>query len=699
MENSLNQEKARVKGIGREAGVAVAISALRSASSCGIGDYLDLISLIDWCHACGLRIIQMLPNNDSGSHFEPYNAISAFALNPMYIALHHFDEVGLTVPIEIQQEIYAIRSIVESRQRFSFEEIVVTKQKILHKIFEANHSLLNSLPSFQQFCEHNQSWLESYAVFVFLSEEYLCHWTQWPDHSTYNSADVNQVIIENKVEIQFIEFLQWLADCQFKLAKHYAQSKNIFFKGDIPIMVNTNSADVWACPQLFRTDVVGGAPGDMFAKNGQNWGLAVFDWDHHFDAVLVFWKQRLAHAEHYYDLFRVDHVLAFFRLWVIPNQEVTALLGYFDVQPFVTLEELHNLDIDRLIYAGADEGLMQWLWGNELDNAKTTYFDYSNGRYILKPHLQNGKSIIDFFGISIMDFYQYNEEQLGTALIEAEAHHESDIANRIRRIQVIYKLLLVLYNRVFIAVDANHFAFTDHFDTKNTYQTLAEDIKHQLSSLFKTKEALFESMWLNRAKKLLTLIGESTHMVICAEDLGVVPNCVRPLLKQLGIYSFKVIFWEQNYHEASQLCQEPHYFALDQYEPLSLMTTSVHDSDTFLGWWETQSSDRQKLFTAIGFDGDAPAQLTSEWYNNILERLLSVSSQLVTLPIVDLLALYPHYILSNTWDNRINIPGTLTAFNWTWRMKINIETLQANLKLVQQINAMVMSTGRACVQH
>ncbi len=279
-------------------GICLPLSSLHSQRSCGIGEFYDLLPLIDWCSDIGFSVIQLLPVNDSGSDPSPYNALSSCALNPIYISLPE-----VTVP--------------PFTDRISYHETQSLKLNFLHKHFEKIQNTLPDDPLFQKFITQH-AWVIGYALFkVFKHRLEQNPWMTWPDELKY--PDLQELSEKNHDEMMFYVYLQYLATKQLSHVKEYAQSKGVLLKGDIPILISPDSVDCWLNPDLFDFSFSAGAPPDAFNPDGQHWGFPLFNWEAVKKSDWAWWKMRLAVASQFYDLYRIDHVVGFFRIWAIPH--------------------------------------------------------------------------------------------------------------------------------------------------------------------------------------------------------------------------------------------------------------------------------------------------------------------------------------------------------------------------------------------
>ncbi|MBI2742518.1 MAG: 4-alpha-glucanotransferase [Chlamydiales bacterium] len=303
-------------GIFPHHGFDIPLSAIHSKNSCGIGEFLDLIPLIDWCHEIKMDVIQLLPLNDSGNDPSPYNALSSCALNPIYLSLHALPFID-ELP-ELHKSFTQMRALTQS-PKVHYHEVKVQKLYWLRLYFAKAGKKLIKKPEFEQFIAEN-GWTISYGLFKTLKdilEQSL--WQYWPDELKHPTKKQYDDLVECYWdEICFHICLQYLAFDQFKAVKKYAENARVLLKGDVPILISRDSADVWYHPNFFNLDYSAGAPPDPYSEEQQYWGFPLYRWEEKKKTQYSWWKQRLKVASNFFDLYRVDHVIGLFRIWAIP---------------------------------------------------------------------------------------------------------------------------------------------------------------------------------------------------------------------------------------------------------------------------------------------------------------------------------------------------------------------------------------------
>ena len=307
-------------------GLAVPLFSLRSERSAGVGDFADLERLADWCAAIGASVIQLLPLNDLGPDSAPYGAVSAFALDPIYAAPDRISAVQADPALRAKAA--ALAADLEQPGPVAYDRVRGARMAFLEAVFATVADALRDDTDFEAFVAEHERWLEDYVLYRTLREHH--GWRSWEDWGdTYDMASLARFSAEHASRLQFHRWIQWILDGQLRAAHQYANERGVLLKGDIPILVGRDSADVWRNPHLFFLDTSAGAPPDYYAEDGQNWGFPTYDWEAHWPDGCQWWRARLAHASRYFDLYRVDHVVGLFRIWTIRHGEETGRNGWF----------------------------------------------------------------------------------------------------------------------------------------------------------------------------------------------------------------------------------------------------------------------------------------------------------------------------------------------------------------------------------
>ncbi len=329
----------------RMAGTAVPVFSLRTEDDFGVGEFQDIRLLVDWAVKTGQSIIQLLPINDTtmaGTWQDsyPYNANTTFALHPMYINL---PKAGL----KVDEEYRSLQKKLNSLQKIDYVLVNSEKNRLMHRIFDETFASVSRTKAYRTFISRNESWLMPYAAFRALGDIYgTPEFGKWGEYAVYDEKKISSFIAKHKKEIDFHCFVQYHLDLQLSDAVAYAHRNNVVLKGDLPIGISRTSVDAWLYPGLFNMDSQAGAPPDAFAEDGQNWGFPTYNWDEMAKDGFAWWKSRLRKMSEYFDAFRIDHILGFFRIWEIPADCPYGLLGYFNPALPYSSDELLQMGFD-----------------------------------------------------------------------------------------------------------------------------------------------------------------------------------------------------------------------------------------------------------------------------------------------------------------------------------------------------------------
>jgi 4-alpha-glucanotransferase len=491
-------------------GINTPLFSIRSHQSGGIGEFLDLKLLIDWLSPLGFNVIQLLPIYASGQDPSPYNAISANALNPIYLTLRALPYIE-NHPDLIQA--IDLLSRYNSSPKIQYLEVKEEKDKILRAYAERELQHFAQDPHFQNFLNQNP-WVIPYAKFKALKRRNGGkNWTDWPKDQETDSL---------QSDINGFSLIQFLAYEQMSSIKTYADQKNVLLMGDIPILVSPDSADVWNHPELFDLSMAAGAPPDMYNQEGQKWGFPPYNYEALKKEDFRFWKERLSCASRLYHLFRIDHIVGFFRIWAMGK-----------------------------------------------DNKATD----------------------------------------------------------------------------------------GHFDPKD------------------------EAKWMPQGNMMLDLMLANSPMLPIGEDLGVVPNATRALMKTLGIPGTKVIIWERNWNT------DKSFIPFSKYPLDSLTTVSTHDSEPITEWWIANPEDAKLIAQENHWDYSSP--MSSEQLFQILKASHHTSSLFHINLLQEYLSLFPELTWGHPESERINFPGIVSPSNWTYRYKLPIEDIAAHKPLTAKLQEML----------
>ncbi len=647
----------------RITGVVIPVSSLRTQRSCGSGEFADIVPFAEFCAKAGVSLIQLLPVNDTGTESSPYSALSAFALNPLYLSLRDLPEAE-----PFQKEINAIRDAHDSRERFDYRSLRAAKMDVLYAIFDSREKEIIADPSLERWIAANP-WISDYAVFMNLKRRNLdASWKEWPKMRTPSRAEIRDrwESPARKSTHLFYAWLQMRLDGQFSQAVAECAKLGVYLKGDIPILMNEDSCDAWALPEFFRDDLRAGSPPDDMNPLGQNWGFPIYNWDNMREDGFSWWKARLRTASRYYAAFRIDHILGFFRIWSVPEGNDSGVLGWTTPHEPITFSELAS--------RGYSGDRLRWVTE---PHVPTRVVEDANGHDYLAAH-GSLKRVMDRVGAE--ELWTFKGDIRGERAIRGAGLPDAVAEALVSRWR---DRLLQITGRD----EAGKPLYCPIWNYRDTtaWKSLSDGERADLERLFSEKLERGERLWRAQAVELLgTLVGD-VDMLPCAEDLGSIPACVPDVLAELGIYGLKVARWERAWNAPGQPLRP-----FTDYPELSVATTSVHDSSTLRGWWDDEGGADALLayWRASGVavpETGADKKLTPEIARRVLSAVARARSRILSVPLQDFLALSSDYYGTKSENDRINIPGSVTAFNWTWRIPVRVDALKKDKRLIGAI--------------
>ncbi len=660
-------------------GGAVPVFSLRRQNGFGVGEYTDIKLLVDWACEAGIRLIQILPVNDTVAKHTwmdsyPYAAISVYALHPIYI---NISEIGVLNSEINQQIIEAQGKYLNSLDKIDYEAVMALKSRFFKLIYDQRKKEFLQEPEFLEFFEANEHWLRPYAAFSYLRDLFNTpDFNRWGEYSVPSEELLVKLTNQSSAHYDDIAvhyFIQYHAHVQLLETAHYARSKGVVLKGDIPIGIYRNSADAWIHPHLFHMDRQAGAPPDDFSTKGQNWRFPTYNWDEMAKDNYAWWQQRLRQLSLYFDAFRIDHILGFFRIWEIPETQVEGLMGYFNPSLPYYRDELQNFGIwfdeKRLCHPYIREHFLYERFGDLTGYVKATFLhEISPGCYDLLADYDTQRKI---------------EEKL---FVEPDASPET--RNRLERIT--HGLYSLIAEVIFLkAPDTGGTAFFPrnavHFT--RSFQELDEHTKHLVNEIY--LDYFYhrnEEFWRAKAMAKLPVLKKATNMLLCGEDLGMVPACVPSVMNDLGILSLEI----------QRMPKDPKitFGHPAAYPYLSVATPSSHDTSTVRGWWEENHDLTQRFYNEIlGNAYQAPYECSSGIVRQIILQHLYSPSMWAIFAIQDLLGMDENLRLPNAAAERINNPANPTHY-WRYRMHLNLEDLLLESGFNQDLRDQVLASGR-----
>ena len=575
------------------AGTVIPIFSLRSEGSFGVGDFGDLKMMIEWCDKTKQRVLQVLPINDTNmtktwQDSYPYNSISIYALHPQYTDFRQLP----AIKDEAKREAFEnLRKELNALPQIDYERMFSAKMDYLREIFAQEWTAVQRRESYKKFFEQNSEWLVPYAAFCYYRDLYgTAVFSEWPKEATVKNTQ--KTTFKGKKELQFWYFVQYNLDAQMREAHSYARAHRVILKGDIPIGISRDGVEAWVEPKYFNLNGQAGAPPDAFSADGQNWGFPTYNWDAMLADGCSWWVRRFRKMAEYFDAYRIDHVLGFFRIWEIPMPHKSGLMGQF------------------------------------------------------APALGMSREEIEGYGV------EFNE---GLFLVD---HKRSDRWHP--RIAVQYQ---------------------------EAYQNISEEQKFCFNRLY--NDYFYRrnnQFWYTEAMKKLPKLTQATRMLVCAEDLGMVPDCVPWVMNELRILSLEI----------QSMPKDPttRFGKLSHNPYRSVDTISTHDMATLRQWWDEDEERSQSYFnTTLRRGGPAPRPLPGWLAKDIVSRHLTSPSMLCLLSFQDWMSIDEKLRLPDENAERINIPANPRHY-WRYRMHLTIEQLMQADELNEEISTLIIQSGR-----
>jgi 4-alpha-glucanotransferase len=689
-------------------GVAIPVFSLRSEKSFGVGEFADLKHLADWCKQAGLKLIQILPINDTIATYTwtdsyPYAAISAFALHPLYLNLA---QVASAQNSRLLETLEHERKRLNSLEAVDYQAVLNSKLDFLKQIYPSQKAATFKSSDYQDFFEQNEHWLVPYAAFSCLRDKYgTADFSKWPDHQRYD-ADAIEKEFDRRVaefarspgeragvrgneisesqdgldssseaadelaipDVSFYYFLQYHLHRQLKEATEYIHSQGIILKGDIAIGVSRFGADAWQAPDLFHMEFQAGAPPDAFGIKGQNWGFPTYNWQRMKETGFAWWKQRFEQMGCYFDAFRIDHILGFFRIWSVPIDAVEGILGFFVPAIPVSIREFQNRGIpfDRKRYAEPfiTDSILNESFGQSADFIKS---------HFLQPD-ESGR-------------YRFKREFSAQCQIEAQfsAWEQSDHNQKLKS-----GLFDLISNVLLFEVpnsNGQQFHFRFGIENSSSFKNLPGDVQprlkeHYIDYFFRRQD----DFWLKEAMQKLPALKRVTNMLVCGEDLGLVPACVPQVMHDLGLLSLEIQRMPKNLGREFSHPKDAPY--------LSVVTPATHDMSTIRGWWEEDRSLTQRFYNReLGRPGSAPSQCEPWLVEAIISQHLNSPAMWSIFQIQDLVGIDGQLRRADAQAERINVPANPKNY-WRYRMHMTLEALLNSHEFTNRIRRLVQQSGR-----
>ena len=649
------------------AGTLIPVFSLRSKGSFGVGDFGDLKMMIDWIAETNQKVLQILPVNDTTSTHTwtdsyPYSAISIFALHPQFADLRQLPAIKDRKKAEDYE---ALREELNALKQIDYERVNNAKTEYLRIIFKQEGEEAMKTDGFKDFMKENEHWIAPYAKYCSLRDKYGCvDFAKWKGNEQWNEAD-RKALLDPKTkefkEVAFYYYVQFILNNQMRAAHEYAMARGVILKGDIPIGVNRNGCDVWHEPQYYNLNSQAGAPPDAFSINGQNWGFPTYNWQRMIDDGCEWWIRRFQNMSKFFDAYRIDHVLGFFRIWAIPTTCVHGLLGQFAPALAMTREEIEGYGLHFQEELFTKPFIARWV----VDRVFGIHAEEVIGKYLNHEH-------DDIFSLKP----EYDTERKIEA---AFAGKDTDTDIWIR--DGLYALAAdVLFVRDIN--DSNKFHPRITAQLNFMYEALVDSDKEKFNRLYNDYYyRRNNNFWYSEAMKKLPVLVQATRMLVCAEDLGMVPDCVAWVMDELRILSL----------ELQQMPKDPKvkFGELWKNPYKSVCTLSTHDMPTLRQWWD-EDWDRTQIYysSQLCRGGAAPHPLPGWLAKEIITNQLTCPSMLCILSLQDWFAIDEKLRLADADAERINIPANPRHY-WRYRMHVNIEDLINNKEYNDNIKELV----------
>ncbi len=620
----------------RVAGTLIPVFSLRSRRSFGVGDFGDLRQMVDWVATTGQRLLQILPINDTTSSHTwadsyPYSCISVFALHPQYV------ELGALPALKSEKDrrrFDSLRQELNALTQIDYERVNETKLEYLQLLFLQEGKATLATADFKAFFAENERWLVPYAQYCHLRDTYgTGDFSAWPDHRQWNESD--RKVLSNPrnkgfKDVAFYYFVQFVLAQQLSGVHAYARSKGVILKGDIPIGVARHGCDVWQEPRYFNLNGQAGAPPDDFAEDGQNWGFPTYNWEEMLRDGCQWWERRFRNMARYFDAYRIDHVLGFFRIWEIPMPAKSGLLGQFSPALALSREEILNAGISEATLKATTCPIIK-------APCHTTVEDKQTGSNPTSP--AKGP-----WGAS--DYLFLRDHRNPELFHPRIAAQKTEIFQRLSN------------------------------GEQEAYNALYDNYFYHRNNQF----------WYEEAMLKLPKLVKATRMLCCAEDLGMVPACVQWVMDELGILSLEL--------ESMPKEPWVRFGHVERNPRRSVATISSHDTPTLRMWWDEDYDRTQDYYNNILHrEGQAPHPLPGWLAREIIQRHLDCPSMLCVIALQDWLAIDEHLRLKDASAERINIPANPRHY-WRYRMHLNIEDLKHDKQFTEGIREMVVQGYR-----
>ena len=653
------------------AGTAIPVFSLRSYDDMGVGDFYDLKGMIDWAASTHQRILQLLPINDTTmthtwTDSYPYNANSTFALHPMFMRVTELGELADAGRMDYYK---SLADELNALPTVDYERVNEAKTSYMREIYAQSGAATLASEDYKNFVSRNSGWLLPYAAFCALRDQFgTPDFTKWGEYATYSPKVLDKARAAHAAEIDFVCYIQYHLDRQMRHVHDYAASKGVALKGDIPIGISRTSADAWTDTRLFNMDCQAGAPPDDFSVLGQNWGFPTYNWEEMNKDGFAWWKARFRKMSEYFDAYRIDHVLGFFRIWQIPMDAVHGLLGYFNpALPFSVDEMRYNYDFWIDVNTQTKPYIMDYFvedfFGPYTSEATKKFMNKEKGgRYSLKSEYDTQRKIADYFATQ-------DKNEKNTRICNG--------------------LLGLVDEVLFIEDPIEKGKYHPRISAQYTYvyRSLNDYERWCFNRLY--NDCFYHrhnDFWYGKAMWKLPPLIESTNMLCCAEDLGMIPACVPAVMQQLEILSLEIQRMPKDPNQKfGNTWSYPYY---------SVCTTSTHDMGGIRQWWEEDRENTQRYFNEVLHESGSAPFYAEPWIcDRIVDMHLKSPSMLCILPLQDWLSIDGAIRREDPREEQINVPANPRHY-WRYRMHLPIEDLIAHTDFNNYVKDKIDNSNR-----
>ncbi len=644
-------------------GINTPVFSLRTNETWGSGDFNSIKKLVDYSSSVGIKMIQLLPVNDTIATFTekdsyPYSAISSFALNPLYLNINQLIiDSSISILEKEKEEIKRLNDFVLC----DFTAVVNLKLSVIKKIFHLANSNFLKDKNWQKFYEESYEWLIPYAAFCVLRDEYqTVDTSKWEDYEFYNVEKILAFVEpagNHFQDILFWYFVQYQLHLQLKEVSKYAHKNKVILKADLPIGIAKHSVDAWVNPQLFHMNMQAGAPPDAFSGIGQNWQFPTYNIEKMREDGFAWFIKRMKSLENYFDALRIDHVLGLFRIWSIPQSQVDGSMGIF--VPAISLTKLNFdplvFDELRLCNPFITEDFLLEIFKGDVEAIKEIFFSRLN----LKDQFNDQ--------LKIAAYLKSNPTYL---------RYKQDLFN------IVSNVILLKDPTAF---DAYHFRI--NMQQTYSFQQLEEEQKNILNNLY--NRYFFENqneLWEKEGTATLSMLAKSSKMMLCAEDLGMVPPFTEKVLTDLDILSLQIQQMPKSgneYFSDTRIAKYP-----------CVVMPATHDMAPIRLWWEQNKVTAQFFFNTNLKEPGAAPYFCEPWVcKKIIELHLQSPAMWSVFLLQDLMAIDGNVRRAIPAEERINDPANPNQV-WNYRMHLTIKELMQANSLNFQLKEMIKENGR-----